>query len=123
PKKAEKPITKEEPAKPTAVENDAEVDKKVKESIAEKTEAAREESKTSKIAAKGARECILVVATLREKANADRLEQMLKEEGFDVYFLQKNGYQVGIRFHYNKMSEVQEKIAILKNLTGEKEIW
>lgn len=123
PKKAEKPIAKEEPVKPTAVENEAELDKKVKESIAEKTEAAREDSKTSKIAAKGSRECILVVATLREKANADRLEQMLKEEGFDVYFLQKNGYQVGIRFQYNKMSEVQEKIAILKNLTGEKEIW
>ena len=123
PKKVEKPIAKEDATETTAGANEEELNKKVKESIAEKTEAAREESKTSKITAKGSRECILVVATLREKANADRLEQMLKEEGFDVYFLPKNGYQVGIRFNYNKMSEVQQKIVVLQNLTGEKEIW
>lgn len=118
PKKAEKPVLTEEPAV-----KDAEFEKKVQESIAEKTEAAREEVKTSKTTPKGGRECILVVATLSEKANADRLEQMLKEEGFDVYYLHKKGYQVGIRFYYSKISEVQEKINTLKNLTGEKDIW
>ena len=48
---------------------------------------------------------------------------MLKEEGFTVYYLKKNGYQVGIRFYYNKISEVQDKMKTLQNLTGEKDIW
>lgn len=122
PKKTETPVITEEKTQTPASE-EAELDKKVQESIAEKTKAAREEVKKTKVTPKGARECILIVATLREKANADRLEQMLKEEGFDVYYLQKNGYQVGVRFYYNKISEVQEKMNTLQNLTGEKDIW
>ncbi len=122
PKKTEKPVLTEEKSTATLVE-DPELDKKVKESVAERTQAAREDIADAKTTPKGARECILVVATLREKANADRLEQMLKEEGFDVYYLQKNGFQVGIRFHYAKISEVQDKIIVLQNLTGEKDIW
>lgn len=122
PKKSEKPVLTEPEAK-TPESEEAALDKKVEESVAERTQAAREEVANVKTTPKGARECILVVATLREKANADRLEQMLSEEGFDVYFLQKNGYQVGIRFYYTRISEVQEKIKTLQNLTGEKEIW
>lgn len=118
PKKTPQP----EETKAPLTENESEKtdDQAIKESVAEKMAAAREQSK---VTAKGSRECILVVATLREKANADRLEQMLKEEGFDVYYLQKNGFQVGIQFTYNKISEVQEKIITLQNLTGEKQIW
>ena len=122
PKKAEKPAQPEETTIALS-DKDENLDNKVQESIAQKMGAAREEAKTPQTTAKGSRECILVIATLREKANADRLEQMLKEEGFDVYFLQKNGYQVGIRFNYTKLGEVQEKITTLQNLTGEKEIW
>ncbi|GAB4491893.1 MAG: hypothetical protein OHK0019_12740 [Saprospiraceae bacterium] len=118
PKKTEKSVLTEEK---TDVPVKEDLDKTVQESIAEKTRAAREEM--AKTTPKGARECILIVATLREKANADRLEQLLKEEGFDVYYLKKNGYQVGIRFYYTKISEVQEKMKTLQNLTGEKEIW
>ena len=122
PKKTEKPVLTDEKTEASIADN-AEMDKKVKESVAERTKSAREEIASTKTTAKGVHECILVVATLREKANADRLEQMLKEEGFDVYYLQKNGYQVGIRFNYNKISEVQDKIIVLQNLTGEKDIW
>ncbi|HRI60350.1 MAG TPA: hypothetical protein PK228_11520 [Saprospiraceae bacterium] len=122
PKKTEKPVLTDEKTE-TPANTQAELDKKVQESVAEKTEAARKETSTAKTTPKGAQECILVVATLSEKANADRLEQMLKEEGFDVYYLKKNGYQVGIRFYYNKISEVQDKIKTLQNLTGEKDIW
>ena len=117
PKKAEKQVPTAQPANEPAPD----LDKTVRESVAERTQAAREEARNS--TAKGGRECILVVATLREKANADRLEQMLKEEGFNVYYLQKNGYQVGIQFRYSNPSEIQEKAATLKNLTGEKSIW
>ena len=84
-----------------------------------KMEAARE------LVAKEAagRECILVIATLREKNNADRLVKMLKDDGHEVYFLEKNGYQVGVKFQYNKVSEIQETINILSKLTGEDQIW
>ena len=122
PKKTENPVLAEEKSEKSAIE-EAELNKKVQESVAEKTQAAREETNIPKAAPKGARECILIVATLREKANADRLEQMLKEEGFDVYYLQKNGYQVGIRFYYTKIGEVQQKMVTLQNLTGENDIW
>ncbi|MCW5925147.1 MAG: hypothetical protein KIS77_22715 [Saprospiraceae bacterium] len=117
PKKTEQLVAVDEvPATP-----EEENERKIQESIAERTQAAREEVKNA--IPKGARECILIVATLREKANADRLEQMLSEEGFEVYSLQKNGHQVGIRFHYTQAKEVQEKIVTLQNLTGEKNIW
>ncbi len=69
------------------------------------------------------RECILVIATLREKNNADRLVRMLKDDGHEIYFLEKNGYQVGVRFNYSKVSEIQETINILTKLTGEDQIW
>ena len=85
----------------------------------EKMEAARD------VVAKeaGARECILVIATLREKTNADRLVRMLKKDGHEVYFLERNGYQVGVRFQYVQVSEIQETINILSKLTGEDQIW
>jgi nucleoid DNA-binding protein len=118
PKKAEKPTPKEE--KPAVADNSADdSENAIKESVAEKTAAAREEVKTTK----GGRECILVIATLSEKANADRLEQMLKEEGFNVYLAQQKGFQVGVRFFYNDRSEIQSKITTLQNLTGVKNIY
>lgn len=69
------------------------------------------------------RECILIIATLREKNNADRLVKMLKDDGHEVYFLEKNGYQVGVKFNYTKVNEIQETINILSKLTGEDQIW
>jgi len=76
-----------------------------------------------KTAVKGGRECILIVATLREQINANRLIGMLEKEGHEVYFLHKNGYQVGIQFRYNQLSEVQAKMISLQQLTGEQNIW
>ncbi|MCB9306966.1 MAG: hypothetical protein H6565_10250 [Lewinellaceae bacterium] len=122
PRKSEKPPQPEETTI-TLTKDDPEIEADAQASMAEKMAAAREESRTAQTAAKGSRECILVVATLREKANADRLEQLLQEEGFDVYALKKGGYQVGIQFRYNNISEVQDKIVTLQNLTGEKNIW
>jgi cell division septation protein DedD len=94
-------------------------EKSVEQSLAERTETARQELKGEK----GGKQCILVVATLQDKNNADRLQQLLKNDGYEVYFLRKNGYQVGIQFDYAKLSEVQEKINALQSLTGEQNIW
>lgn len=73
--------------------------------------------------ASNGRTCILIVATLREKVNADRLAHLLESNGYTVYSLQKNGYQVGIQFPYQNVGEIQEQIIALQKLTGEKEIW
>ncbi len=104
------------PDKPVVSETPAE---SAQTSADEKMEAARD------VVAKeaGARECILVIATLREKTNADRLVRMIKKDGHEVYFLEKNGYQVGVRFDYVRVSEIQETINILSKLTGEDQIW
>jgi len=71
----------------------------------------------------GKHECILVVATLQEEVNADRLVGILENEGYQVYLLRKRGFQVGIQFRYDQLSEVQEKIVALQKLTGEDNIW
>lgn len=71
----------------------------------------------------GKHECILIVATLQEEINADRLVGMLESEGYKVYFLRKGGFQVGIQFRYDHLSQVQEKIVALQKLTGEQNIW
>ncbi len=89
------------------------------DAAARKMQAARE---TVEKSAAG-RECVLVVATLQDKINADRLVQKLKNDGHQVYFLKKNGYQVGIQFRYNSLAEVQEQIIMLQHLTGEQNIW
>ncbi len=48
---------------------------------------------------------------------------MLEDAGYQVYFLHKNGFQVGVQFRYNQLSEVQETIVALQKLTGEPQIW
>ena len=122
--KTEQPDDNQERTQPTPPVSDKPKESPATEpstqtSVDEKMEAARE------LVAKEAtgRECILIIATLREKNNADRLVKMLKNDGHEVYFLEKNGYQVGVRFQYNKVSEIQETINILSKLTGEDQIW
>lgn len=108
--------------KPTAVTPPAEnksTEQAAQDSAEEKMNAAREQ--VEKDAA--GKECILIIATLREKTNADRLVGMLEKEGYQVYFLERKGYQVGVKFRYNTVSEIQEMINILSKLTGEDQIW
>lgn len=88
--------------------------------FAESTEDKEEKDKEGSL---GRHECILIVATLQEEINADRLVGMLESEGYKVYFLRKGGFQVGIQFRYDHLSQVQEKIVALQKLTGEQNIW
>lgn len=85
--------------------------------------AAKPAAPTNAAPAGEGRTCILIVATLREKVNAERLEKMLRNGGHQVYSVQKSGYQVGITFKYKDIAEVQQKINALQSLTGEKNIW
>lgn len=95
-----------------------------KPAVVEKTpaELAEERRQAVREQVTNSRSCILVVATLSKKENADKLSDLLKEEGFDVYTLKKGGYQVGIQFYYTKESEIAEKKATLQQLTGVKNI-
>lgn len=91
------------------------------EPAAKKAKPAQEAPQTD--APAGTRQCILVVATLKDQANIDRLKHMLGEAGYQVYSAKKGGEQVGIQFNYRNLNEVQEKIVALQKLTGEQEIW
>jgi cell division septation protein DedD len=114
-------------APPTAPKHSADTgktpEKTAEKSPEEPPENPQAENPESPTANLPERECILVVATLQEKVNADRLLRMLKNDGHQVYFLEKNGYQVGVQFRYKDPKEVQETISILRSLTGEKQIW
>lgn len=116
--KTKQPETATPPPVADVPEKTAEKDPDI--AVAEKMEAARQEVKSG---GTGKRECILVVATLQEEVNANRLVGMLESEGYKVYFLRHRGYQVGIQFRYDQLSQVQEKMLALQNLTGEQNIW
>ncbi|MDX1913806.1 MAG: hypothetical protein SFV22_20080 [Saprospiraceae bacterium] len=81
---------------------------------------AREEAARAKVnAMRNGRECILIIATLSDKGNVDKLRTMLKEEGYDEYYVPKgNAYMVGVRFYYLKPAEIEEKRKALMALTG-----
>ncbi len=67
--------------------------------------------------------CVLVVATLQQKDNADKLSQQLTDAGYQLYYLEKKGFQVGIQFKYTDPNLVKTKVKELQKLTNEKQIW
>lgn len=69
------------------------------------------------------RQCILIIATLQDPTNADRLIAKLKGAGYDVYHRQQRGHQVGIQFNYNDPKEIEKRRTELVAFTGEKGIF
>jgi hypothetical protein len=108
-----KPEPDTEVSSPASAEEDSE--KLAQESLEAKEKAAREKVNV----ARNGRECILVIASLSDKTNADKLRRLLKEEGYQEYY-QFNGkaHVVGIRFQYVKAAEIEEKKKALMALTG-----
>lgn len=106
---------KEEPVPTTPDTPQEDPDKAAQESLAAKEQAAREKVNI----ARNGRECILVVASLSDKNNADKLRKLLSEEGYEEFY-QLNGktHMVGIRFFYLKPAEIEEKKKSLIALTG-----
>lgn len=81
-----------------------------------------EESKAKPIA-KG-KECILIVATLSDASNIQKLKTKLTANQYTVYDAPKGkGRQIGIRFNYEDVVEIQQNIVALQQLTGQREIW
>ncbi|MCS6928168.1 MAG: hypothetical protein NZM43_01605 [Saprospiraceae bacterium] len=70
------------------------------------------------------RQCVLVVATLSNPKNADRLAAQLRGAGYTVYEHQHaRGRQVGISFYYTNPREIEQKRAELVQLTGERGVY
>jgi len=69
------------------------------------------------------RTCTLIIATLQDSNNADRLIAKLEGAGYDVYHRQQRGHQVGIQFRYTNQREIDEKREELIRFTGEKGIF
>ena len=90
-------------------------DKAVQESLEAKEKEAREKVNI----ARNGRECILIVASLSDKNNAEKLRKRLSEEDYQEFYEQKGKtHIIGIRFFYLKPSEIEEKKKALMELTG-----
>lgn len=69
------------------------------------------------------RKCILIVATLQNRDNADLLIAKLKGAGYNVFYRQSRGHQVGIQFYYTDSALIDQRKNELSQLTGEKYIF
>lgn len=69
------------------------------------------------------RTCTLIIATLQDSNNAERLIAKLEGAGYEVYHRQQRGHQVGIQFRYTSQREIDEKREELIRFTGEKGIF
>ena len=105
--------SKEEKEEPVSVSEDPE--KSAKASLEAKEKAAREKLNL----ARNGKECILVVASLSDKNNADKLRKLLTDQDYQEYY-QQNGktHVVGIKFFYLKPAEIEAKKKALMELTG-----
>lgn len=99
----------------------------VEEATAKKVEVLRRQNEAPRPAEPATRpdtrRCILLIATLQDRNNADRLIAKLKGAGYDVYYRQVKGHQIGIQFDYTDPKTVTEKKEELIRFTGEKGIF
>lgn len=121
----EKDATKSE--KPRAEKEGDDLNDEVEEAAAKKVEVLRRQNEappsTIPPSRVEERQCVLIIATLRDRTNADRLIAKLKGAGYDVYYRQRSGHQVGIQFDYTDPKKIQETKAELIRFTGEKGIF
>jgi hypothetical protein len=73
--------------------------------------------------AKQGRLCVLIIATLSDDTNAERLIAKLEGAGYTVYHRTQRGHQVGVSFYYNHPAEISDKKAELIRFTGERGIF
>ncbi len=122
-KRAEKENTanNNRPQKPEREDQD--MNDEVEEAAAKKVEIISRQNEAPPSANVDRQQCILIVATLQDRNNADRLIAKLKGAGYDVYYRQVRGHQVGVQFYYTDTRMVNETKAALIELTGEKSIF
>lgn len=124
-KLAEKDKPATAPAKPEPEDQD--LNDEVEEAAAKKVEMMRRQNEAPPSAKPTpkteGRQCILVIATLQDSNNADRLIAKLQGAGYEVYHLQQRGHQIGIQFNYTNPAEIDARKAELIRFTGEKGIF
>ena len=70
------------------------------------------------------RRCILIIATLQDETNVQKLMTKLRNNNLTPYHqVTKKGHQVGIEFRYTKEQEITDYSAVLQQLTGVEDIW
>ncbi|MBC7778355.1 MAG: hypothetical protein H7246_23185 [Phycisphaerae bacterium] len=85
----------------------------------ESLEAKEKEAREKVNLARNGRECILIIASLSDKNNAEKLRKLLTDEEYQEYYQQAGKkHIVGIRFFYLKPAEIEEKKKELMTLTG-----
>jgi cell division septation protein DedD len=124
-KLAEKDRQAAPPAKPEP--EDIDLNDEVEEAAAKKVEVLRRQNEapptTIPAPMPESRQCILIIATLQDRNNADRLIAKLKNSGYSVYYRKSRGHQVGIQFYYTDPNTVEQRKTELRTLTGEKSIF
>ncbi|MBK8557190.1 MAG: SPOR domain-containing protein [Lewinellaceae bacterium] len=70
------------------------------------------------------KECIIVIGVFQDKDNVRQLKEKLSAAQYNVYqTAAKNGTQIGVRFNYTNVAEIQKNLNELQSITGVKELW
>ncbi len=71
----------------------------------------------------GGKSCLLIIGTFSNASNAGKLVRKLESNNLSVYRRSTSiGEQIGIEFNYADQGEIEDKIALLQRLTGERNI-
>lgn len=77
---------------------------------------------TSTSAVKG-RRCLLIIGTFKDESNVDRLVRKLESTHLEVYRRKTGiGEQLGVEFNYTDLRQIDEQVANLQRITGERNI-
>lgn len=119
-----KPANGKTQARPVEREDQDLNDEVDQAAAARAAEAQRRRNETSTASTSGqGRLCVLVVATLSDQTNVERLIAKLEGGGYKVYHRQGRGHQVGISFYYTNPAEIEQKKTELIRFTGEKGVF
>ncbi len=126
-------VTTAETDKPESRKNDDDADVvadyEKQRQAAKKTEkpAAKPAEKTPTAAAAPfageGRRAVIIVGTWSDKKTADGMIALLKKNGWDTYFRNEKGWQVGIETTYKDMGELKTHLKTLEAQTKQENIW
>lgn len=123
-KAAEKPVVKNEDETPDSPKNDDDADE-VTEAKTKKSTAETGQKSPAKPAAEAGegRRAVIIVGTYKDRKNADAMLALLKKNGWDTYFRNEKGWQVGIESRYKDIAELKTHLKNLATQTNEDNIW
>ena len=69
------------------------------------------------------RRAVIIVGTWADKKTADGMVVLLKKNGWDTYFRNEKGWQVGIETTYKDLAELKTHLKTLEAQTKQENIW